>query len=168
MRQVSAGQARAILEGHQAAGLHVDERVVQQLDAPGELYVVCLPDMDTFLALIWQSIDDARPLVPVKQPRTLRDCADRLGAFGWRFEKLVEDGFPWFAKCVEIDSAYDHSKFGWMALTPSTPEEQQESPLGSSYIYDGVHKSIVLAKKLITGELEYRPLEALLLTPRRA
>lgn len=132
------------------------------------MYLFPLPDATAFLALIWQSINEARPLVPVGQPRTLRDCAARLAPFGWRFERLVDEGYSWFAKCLDIDAAFDRSKFGWIALTPSNTSEQKETPQGTYYIYDGVHKSIVLAKKLLRREVEYAPLEALLLTPRRS
>jgi hypothetical protein len=92
----------------------------------------------------------------------------RLAGFEWRFRKLVEAGYPWFSKCVEIDASFNYSAFGWLALTPCTPSEQQETPNGTYYIYDGVHKSLVLGRKLLTNELAYQPLEALLLKPRRS
>ena len=149
MKQLSVEEVVATLERHRAAGCHVDSRLLAQVREPGEMYLLSLPDAPAFLTLIWQSINDARPIVPVDRPRTLRDCAARLAAFEWRFEKLVDEGYHWFAKCVAIDAAFDHSKFAWMALTLSNVSEQQETPGGTYYIYDGVHKSIVLAKKLL-------------------
>jgi len=68
---------------------------------------------------------------------------------------------------LEIDSAFSYDHFGLLALTPSMPSEQRESPQGTYYVYDGVHRSIVLAKKLLSNEVEYRPVSALYLTPRR-
>jgi hypothetical protein len=64
---------------------------------------------------------------------------------------------------LEIDS-----KLGWIALAVLLEAETRETPAGTYYIYDGVHKSIVLAKRLLRQEVQYKPLEALLLTPRRS
>jgi hypothetical protein len=52
-------------------------------------------------------------------------------------------------------------------VTPLIDGEKRDSPDGTYYVYDGVHKSIVLAKKLLRNELEFKPVELLLLTPRR-
>jgi len=168
MRQVGVDEVLDTLNRHRDEGFNVDTRLLREVQGPGQMYVLSLPDTTAFFGLVWQSINDARPLVPLGQPRTLRDCASRLAAFEWRFDKLVEAGYPWFRKCVEIDSVFDYSNFSWMALTPCNSSELQETPVGTYYIYDGVHKSIVLAKKLLKSEIKYRPLEALFLTPRRS
>jgi len=168
MKHITADKVLETLDRHQAAGCHVDTRLLQQVRAPGDMYLLTLPDATAFLSLIWQSINQARPLVPVGQPRTLRDCAARLAGFGWHFQTLVDEGYPWFSKCLAIDAAFDRSKFGWLALTPPYVSEQKETPQGTHYVYDGVHKSIVLAKRLIRREIEYASVEALLLTPRRS
>lgn len=168
MRRVHVDEALGALQRHQAAGLHVDSRLIRQVQAPGQMYALSLPDAAAFLALIWQSTNDTRPLAPVQQPRTLIGCASRLAAFEWRFENLAQAGYPWFGKCETIDTDFDRSSFGQLALTPCTVSERHASPGGTYYIYDGVHKSIVLAKKLFRREIEYEPVEALLLTPRRS
>jgi hypothetical protein len=46
-------------------------------------------------------------------------------------------------------------------------EERTQSPFGSFYVYDGAHKSLALARHLRVGEATYRPVECLLLVPRR-
>lgn len=121
-----------------------------------------------FLKLVWQSIDATRSLTPVGEPRTLSDCANRLSAFGWEFQTLVQAGFEWFRRSVDIDAAFDYGKLGLVALTPLNEPERRETPAGNYYIYDGVHKSIVLAKRLLRRETEYEPVQVLLLTPRRS
>lgn len=168
MRRVSAHEVRAALGQHRTAGFHVDSRLFREVEKPGDMCVLCLQDTDAFLGLVWQSIDAARPLVPIGEPRSLRDCASRLSAFGWDFKSLVEAGHSWFSKCVGIDASFDYSSLGWIAITPCNPSEKRETPGSTYYIYDGVHKSIVLAKKLLKNEVDYQPLEALLLTPRRS
>jgi len=167
MRQVETEKVLCALKQHRNEGSHVDSRLLREVQAPGELYLFAIREATDFLRLVWQSIDHARPLVPVHQPRTLRDCAFRLAAFDWRFDKLVQAGYSWFSRCADIDSAFDYSRFGWIALTACKPSEQQEAPLGTYYVYDGVHKSIVLAKKILRNEVIYKPLEVLFLTPRR-
>ena len=69
---------------------------------------------------------------------------------------------------MDIDRAFDYDKVGFVALTTLNEPEPRESPVGSYYLYDGVHKSIVLAKRLLRGETRYEPVQVLLLTPRRA
>jgi hypothetical protein len=69
---------------------------------------------------------------------------------------------------VDIDRAFDYGKVGLVGLTPVNGPERRETSAGSYYIYDGVHKSIVLAKRLLRGEIEYEPVQVLLLTPRRS
>lgn len=164
---ISAVDARTGLAAHQAGGNHVDERLLRELDAPGDRYLMTLRTEAEFFSLVWQSISYCRPLVLPGEPRTLRDCAFRLQRYGWSFQDLVNAGYPWFTRCDTIDKAFDFIRFHWIVLTPLTLDESRETPTGTHYVYDGVHKTLVLAKKLIRDGLQYRPLTALLLTPRR-
>ena len=164
---VTVDAAEGRLREHQRRGLHVDSRLLSEVRAPGQLFLVRLETEAEFMSLVWQTIDPTRPLAPHGRPRSLRDCASRLSSFRWTFEALVQTGYPWFEKCVPIDAAFTFEQFGLVAITPLLPGELKETPYGSYYIYDGVHKSIVLAKRLLRGEVQYTPVEALLLEPRR-
>jgi hypothetical protein len=146
----------------------VDDRLRGEVDKPGEMFLDILATREEFLRLVWQSSAATRPLAPAGEPRTLLDCASRLSAFGWEFQSLVQAGFGWFRPCLDIDKAFDHGNVGLVALTPLIERERRETPAGSHYIYDGVHKSIVLAKRLLRGETGYEPVQVLLLTPRRS
>src|SRR5713226_3379394 len=168
MKKTDAALARAIFEKHQAVGFHVDDRVLREIDQPGEMFLGNLATREEFLRLVWQSTDATRPLTPVGEARTLFDCASRLSKFGREFQPLVQAGFEWFRRCVDIDAAFDYGKVGLVALTPLNEQEKRETLAGNYYIYDGVHKSIVLAKRLLRGETEYEPVQVLLLTPRRS
>ncbi len=167
-REVGPAEVQKDLDCHRAAGFHVDRRLLHEVGQPGKMFMGPMRTLEEFFALVWQSICETRPLAPVRQPRTVRDCAFRLSQFEWSFRTLVDRGYSWFQTCVEIDESFDYSSFGWIALTPLNNHERQETPVGTYLIYDGVHKSIVLGKKLLRREIEYMPLEALLLTPRRS
>ena len=167
-RLANPQEVRGLLDKCVQNGLHVDDRLFREIDKPGTLSWLAFEREDEFLRLVWQAIDDTRPLTPHGESRTLKDCAARLAAFDWNFAALGRRGFPWFERCVEIDLAFDFAKFCWVAVTPLAEGERKETPNGNFYVYDGVHKSIVLAKKIIRRELQYRPLEVLLLEPRRS
>jgi hypothetical protein len=157
----------AWLNNHKQSGFHVDSRLLLEITQPGQLSLLTLETEDEFLSLVWQAVDETRPLTPKAQPRSLKDCASRLAFFGWSFEALVHGGFPWFQKCTDIDVAFDFGKVGWIAVTPLVVGELKETPHGNYYIYDGVHKSIVLAKRILRRELQYCAIDVLLLEPRR-
>ncbi len=112
MNKTDAASVRTILENHQASGLHVDDRLWYEIDQPGEMFLGRLATREEFLRLVWQSNHATRPLSPVGEPRTLFDCASRLSTFGWDFQTLVQAGFEWFRRCVDIDTAFDHGKLG--------------------------------------------------------
>ncbi len=73
----------------------------------------------------------------------------------------------WFQPCLSIDTNFNPQWFELVAVTPATGGELRESPGGSFYIYDGAHKTLVLAHRLLTERTRYTPVELLLLTPRR-
>jgi hypothetical protein len=168
MTKTDSASVRAILKKHEAAGFHVDGRLRREVDQPGAMFLGRLATKEEFLKLVWQSIPDTRLLTPVGDARTLFDCANRLSTLEWEFQTLVQAGFEWFRRCVDIDKAFDYDKLGLVALTPLNDPERRETPAGNYYIYDGVHKSIVLAKRLLRGETEYEPIQVLLLMPRRS
>jgi hypothetical protein len=167
LTKTDAASVHSILDEHQALGLHVDHRLRHEIDEPGDMFLGTIDREDEFLRLVWQSNEDTRLLTPLGKPRTLFDCASRLLTFGWQFQRLVQAGWNWFRPCVDIDTAFDYGKVGLVGLTPLVESEKRETVAGNYYIYDGVHKSIVLAKRLLRRETGYSPVQVLLLTPRR-
>ena len=168
MRRLEPAEILSHLDRWMERGFHVDSRLIAEVKKPGQYTLLALHEAGDFLSLIWQSVDETHALAPVGSPRTLRDCADRLRGFNWSFPDLINSGHQWFEQCVDIDDAFDISKFGCLALMHPTSNELQSTPSGTYYIYDGVHKSIVYAKKLLRNEIEYRPIEAILIEPRRS
>jgi hypothetical protein len=164
---VNAEAMALTLGAHQERGLHVDRRLQHEIHRPGRLSMITLEAADEFFSLVWQAIPDTGAIAPAGQPRSIFDCGSRLASFSWSFRALVMDGHQWFQKCIDIDEGFDSGKFGLIAITPLLADEQRVTPHGTYYVYDGVHKSIVLAKKLLRREMEYRPIEVLLLEPRR-
>jgi len=154
------------LESQQARGCHFSDRLRTEVDNPGERILVRAPTANEFFMLLWQSDSNTRPLAPEGEPRTVRDCAMRLAGYGWRFQNLVSLT-DWFQRCAAIDENFDYSMLCWIVITPLITEERRVTPDATFYIFEGVHRSIVLAKRLLMREERYRPIDFLLLCPRR-
>lgn len=174
MKKISKEYAEEKLLQREKNGRRVDPRLKGEVKT-GDLFLITLDDAETFLSLIWHARSDSRLLTPTGQSRTLRDVAKRVIDNGYDFAKLSSvlefktDGHKpeWFRECKDIYDAFDINKFDWIALTPPTNDELKESPNGIFYIYDGCHKSLVLAVRLLEGKEDFKPLECLLLVPRR-
>jgi hypothetical protein len=174
MKKIINEEAKRVLLERAQKGLKIDKRLLDEVKK-GDLYLILLEDKHSFLSLIWHAIDDSRLLTPQGQPRTLRDVAQRLIDNSYNFSALSSNlGLSsgqhnprWFDKCKRIDDDFDINKFGYIALTPATEDELRSSPTGTFYIYDGTHKSLVLAKRLLDKSIDFKPLECLLLIPRR-
>jgi hypothetical protein len=175
MRPVSCPEVLARLSTREALGHHIDPRLFQAVKAPGNLFVFTLEDEKSFLSLIWQESDFARLLTPWGQPRTLADVAGRMIANSSTFSSLCSPmGLELtyhdpaaFESYRALDAGFDISKFDFIAVTPANDSEKRQSPSGTYYIYDGVHRALVLAHRVMSGQTKYQPVEALLLTPRR-
>ncbi len=175
MKPVSGPEVLARFSAREALGHHVDPRLIQAVKAPGNLFLFTLEDEKSFLSLIWQEIDPTRLLTPWGEPRTLGDVAGRMIEHSWTFSSLcrpmglmptLHDPTA-FGSFEALDAGFDISKFDLIAVTPANDSEKRQSPSGTYYIYDGVHRALVLAHRVMSGQSKYQPVEALLLTPRR-
>jgi len=174
MKKITQELARKALLQRVENDLKVDKRLLDEIKK-GDLYLIPLEDEHSFFSLIWHAIDDSRILTPQGQSRTLHDVTQRLIDNNYNFTALSSDlglnskqhNPKWFDKCKKINDNFDIDKFGWIAVTPATEDELRSSPKGTFYIYDGTHKSLVLAKRLLDKNIYFTPLECLLLIPRR-
>jgi hypothetical protein len=175
MKQISQSEALGKIAARVDRGHHIDDRLIREVHAPGEIHLFAIQSQTDFLRLIWQASDSTRLLTPFGAPRTLGHVAARMVNNGWTFSSLCHlIGLPEsvhnpraFEKFKMIDEAFDSGEFGFLGLTPAVPSEQRESPTGTYYLYDGVHRSIVLAYRVLIGKSPYFPVECLLLSPRR-
>lgn len=171
MRQVDQAEARHVLGDRH----HFDSRLLRELEREGQLYLFRIEDEATFLSLIWQESDPARLLTPNGRPRTLRDVGERLIGAGYTFESLAKSQGQlrsqhdpqWFEPCVRIDAAFDFTQFGCIAVVAANDGERTQSPCGSFYLFDGMHRTLVLAKRILKRETAFQGIEALYLVPRR-
>jgi hypothetical protein len=175
LREIRSDEARRFFLAWRGEGLTVDERVLEEIERRrGGLHVLRWESASDLLSLIWQETDPARLLTPGGRPRTLRDVATRLLQRRHSFDSLSRDiGLPrgehhpeWFERCVTIDGAFEFCKFGWVVVEPPNEDERRQSPHGSLYLFDGNHRALVLAKRLLTGETSYQPVDGLLLPAR--
>jgi hypothetical protein len=160
-------------ESREAAGHHVDSRLKCAVKTD-EIFLLTIADSDTFLSLIWQAHDDSRLLTP-SGPRTLRDVATRFVQNNYTFPRLAVNPSlhcgchnpTWFEKCVPIAESFSYEHFSFVAITPANDHERKESPKGTFYIFDGIHKTLVLSTLLLNGKVTFQAITAMLLIPRR-
>jgi hypothetical protein len=175
MKWVSSADVLSRLHDREARGHHVDARLIQAVMGPGSLFLLTLDDEQSFLSLIWQEIDPTRLLTPRGLPRTLGDVAGRMVEHAWTFASLSQPmGLPptqhlpaAFESFERINSEFDFAEFDFVAVMAANDSERRQSPHGTFYIYDGVHRTLVLAHRILTKQSLYQPVEILLITPRR-
>ena len=175
MKQASSTEILTRLGDREARNHHVDDRLIEAVKPPGCLFLFSLDDEESFLSLIWQEIDPTRLLTPPGLPRTLCDVANRMIEQAWTFASLSRPrGLPptqhvpaAFESFDKINSAFDFAEFDFIAVMAANDSERRQSPNGTFYTYDGVHRALVLAHRLLTKQSRYQPVEALLIIPRR-
>ena len=153
---------------------HVDYALDYAVRQARDIFSVQLKTSESFLHLLWPPCPEALWLTPEGQSRTVKDVAGRILNSGHSFEQLAEGhrklpddhDTEFFAKFPYLDENFDMQKFGLLALAALGEEEQSESPRANFYLYDGVRRSLVLAKRLLTGQSRYEPVNALLIIPR--
>jgi len=174
MRELGKKELTDCLRNHRSKGFHVDKRLMREVISGGKYYLIELKDKESFLSLIWQEIDASRLLTPKNESRCLKDVANRFIKKNYSFTKLSNSmGLPpskhnpkWFQKCNQMYQSFDYEKFGVITVVPANDIERAQSPEGTFYVYDGIHKSLVLAVKLLEG-YNFNKVKAVLLIPRR-
>ena len=175
MKKIERIEIEKTFTRFQAEGLHVDRRLLAELKKEGEYFMIDLEDEDSFYSLIWQQSDQARLLTPSDQPCCLSDIGKRFNEMNYTFDQLSKPmHLPrskhdpnWFIACEKIYSTFDIEKFGIISVVPANDNEQKQSTAGSFYIFDGMHKTLVLAVKLLNHEITFSPIKVLLMLPRR-
>lgn len=153
---------------YESKGFHIDSRLVGEVNKGGSFYIIELNDEEAFLSLIWQEIDDSRLLTLKNKSRKLLDVANRFIEKKYSFDTLSryiglsanEHNPKWFEKCIPIDDEFNYENYGLISIVPATDGERKQSLNGSFYIYDGIHKSIVLATKLLKNEIAFQKIKA--------
>jgi len=113
LTRIDVKDIRAKLQQHKALGLHVDGRLLAEIERPGEMYTGFLSSQDQLLSLVGNQLMTFAP---------------------WQFQTLVDSGFKWFEKCVDVDIGFDFAKFGLVVLTPLVNSEKGETPGYALYI----------------------------------
>lgn len=153
------------------------------LRTDGEYYVgwADVDDADEFLSLQLRDQPPSRCLTPGGESHALRDVVARLDERGWTFAGLAGDDPPrselprnpaWFARCAELLGAFDSGLMGPLAIHPrlglkhAVGDGDVFDP-SAHEIYEGQHRALVLAKKLLEGTAAWQPLRLIYLWPDR-
>jgi len=145
---------------------HVDRRLRPAIEEAVVVLGGTIQDETSFLSLIWHDIESSRILTPSGKPIALRDVAERMIAQGHTFDTLCSSN-DWFRGCLCIHERFDHAKLGWVVVTNERNGIYERTPYGSLCIYDGCHKSLVYAYRLLAGTSEYKPVEVLWLLTQK-
>lgn len=174
MQAVTRSEAQLIIDENRDQLEHVDRRLDFAVRQAGQIFAVKLLTIESFLSLLWTPDEGADWLAPGDAPHTLKDVAGRLLAGEHDFETLA-DGDPalpadhdpkFFIKFPYLDENFEFGRMGVLALAKLGDDEQRRSPRANFFIYDGLRRSLVLARRLLTGESSYQPVSALLVIPR--
>jgi hypothetical protein len=169
-------RANRYVQEHQSKNFHVDSRTIQHLANNRIVIEYVIESPDEFLALQFHANDASRLLTPHSRPRTLRDVVSRMQEKAWDFSTLTNPimGFDrshhhpeWFEACLHIErEKISYESFGALFLMDLIDEERAQTPLGSFSIYDGTHRSLVLAHQLLNQKLTFQPIPTFIFRPR--
>jgi hypothetical protein len=131
-----------------------------------------LVDKEKFLDFRLLDQKQSRLLTPPGKCHSLRAVVDRMQAHRWTFDDLASpivgisetDHDPkWFEKCYQTD--FDPKKAHWIAITPYRSDDETCS--GPFSIFEGQHRSLVFAYRIISGQDFFSPRRLFILLPRR-
>jgi hypothetical protein len=141
--------------------------LADRLAASGKLWVSRL-DREEFMDLAWQEDDNTRHLTASLPSRTLAAVAERILIDFGSFEGLLAaDPIPghlnpeWFRKCAELSREFDWQKWTKPWLVPAQANELRGSPRTTLYVCEGVHRTIVVAVALLSGSIDWAPMDAI-------
>ncbi len=101
------------------------------------------------------------------RPSPDRPARNSLGVRARGADGLPDSHDPaFFAKFPYLDENFDYGRFGLLGLGTLLDKDQKFSPAANFYIYDGIRRTLVLARRLLTGQTRYEPVPALLVVPR--
>ena len=149
----------------------------------GEYYAAeaRIESVEDFLSLMLRDQGPSRCLTPEGASHRLLDVIGRMNEQEWTFESLAIGGEcvdiagrdrGWYQKCVNLDPSFDLHKMGLLAVHPRSGSKHQtgeeDNLVASAHeIYEGQHRALVLAKKLVMGEMAFDSLDVLYLWPDR-
>lgn len=107
--------------------------------------------IEQFNSLKWHAIDASRILTPSGECRRLESVAKRAIALGGLEKVAALSKRDWFNWCVQV---YDNFAYKQMECLILRQESEEWA------ICDGNHRSLVLAIKLLKGEMQYSPVKA--------
>jgi len=125
-----------------------------------------------FLSLEWLRQDGSRILTPSESPNNLRAVAERAKGLtldylctghGWG---MKHHDPAWFQPCREIYEKFNYECFTVLAITPPPGHTDLNSgrPLA---IFEGQHRTLALALRLLEDADFYKPVRTLILLPGR-
>jgi hypothetical protein len=99
-----------------------------------------------------------------------------MNANRWTFEELAADtpdlrgvkrDLGWFRGCVELEKRFDLAQISPLTIHPREGLKEKAPAPGSLEIYEGLHRALILAHKLVLGQLKMPEIRLIYLYPNR-
>lgn len=146
-----------------------------------------IPTQTDFLASIWHEVCDTRILTPHREPRSLMHVMDRMVLAGVTFADLADPaqvssvhqrfrqaGLPptrykpdWFVRCDDVYQSFSQQCLGKFLIRDARDGEDTQTPGSTLYIWDGSHRSLVYAYRVLVDGEPYVPVECVWMNPCR-
>jgi len=128
------------------------------------------PDVFLKLNLRYQKV--THPIAPLDDSLELEQIIGRMRDSQQDFRTLAnEQDDPnkrkWFTRVADIIQKFSYEDFGLIALEPSAPGLLKPEEATCYSIFEGQHRSLALAWRLMGDIQSFKPIQALLLFPRR-
>jgi hypothetical protein len=126
---------------------------------------------ETFLNIEFPEMGVSRVLTPLGESRTLLDVVNRMKSSGLGFASFCDSSVNtsesydprWFEECKRIYNNFEYSKVCSVFVHGLSESSLRQSPTATFGIFDGTHRSLVLAYKLIVENFEFQDIRAFVL-----
>lgn len=136
---------------------------------------------EEFLTLQLRDHGPSKCLTPAGCSHQLGDVLKRMDENHWTFDRLASDDISqeevrrnqdWFQKCVDLEAKFDVAKLGLLAVHPREGFKERALKDGifdaaHHEIYEGLHRALILAKKLRDKAIAWPSPKTIYLFPDR-
>ncbi|MDA1353817.1 MAG: hypothetical protein O3A01_05020 [bacterium] len=155
---------------------NVDQSILSTCLDSDYFYTIILEDLASIHALMLPFTTTFDWLFTAKERKKKHsaiEIAKTLIEKGHTFNSILESHTisakdkQWFNACTTIYDQFDMARLSWPIIIPINNQERSKFPHATFRLYNGFHRLIVYAYKVLKNEIPEAPIECLLVGPRR-